>query len=135
MLLIIWLLVVTIFFVIFINTIINIKNENFPEKYTLIKSSLGSPLTSFYVNLFNINGFRIRGFYGKLYIYNQLLILKFFDRCIIISDFNDIKIEKQLLGNYLTLQYNEKYIKGTISNKQANKILKYFNGTKDETTK
>ena len=125
--LIVWLLGVIVFLTIFINIIASLKNNNFPEKYTDVKAELGKPLESFGVTITSINGLRLKGFYGRLEIYNDFLLLKFYDRCIRISEINNIKIDKQLFWKHLIINNNGKKIVCLVDDKKIEKIYTNFN--------
>ena len=125
--LIVWLIGVIIFLTIFINIIATLKNNNFPEKYTDVKAELGKPLESFGVSILSLNGIRVRGFNGKIEIYNNILVLKYSDRCLKITDINNIKIEKQLFWKHLIINNNGKNIVCLVDDKKIEKIYTNFN--------
>ena len=113
-----WLIVAIFLISVFKRIFSELYNKNFPYTYKEIQNNYGMPLESFRCPLVGVGDTNFRGFFAKFDIYNECIVVSSFGRCLVITDFNNIEINKVFLSYYINIKVGESKIKCNINKKQ-----------------
>lgn len=105
-----------------------ILSKNFPLKIKNIKKEFGEPLYLFrLLNIAEIGGVPVRGFYCNCSIYPEFIVVRFCGRALVVKKSSQIKFDNvKLFGSYIHFKTPESECKIRISQKQLEIITQFL---------
>jgi len=113
-----WLIFAVVFISVFKKIMSDLYSKNFPYTYKEIRDNYGTPIETFKCPLVSVGDMRFRGFFAKFDIYNDCIVISSFGRCLVITDFNNLEINKVFFTFYLKAKVGDSQVKCVINKKQ-----------------
>ena len=96
----------------------DLYNKNFPYTYKEIIANYGTPIESFRCPLVSVGNIRFRGFFAKIDIYNDCIVISSLGKSLVITDFSNLEINQVFFTFYLKAKVGDSQVRCVINKKQ-----------------
>ena len=101
------------------------NSKNLPSEFNYEYKIRKPPLHEIRAAITFIGHIHMRGFYGKIYVYPDELIIKFLKRCLVVKNPENIKIQKFLLSYLADFSVGEKFVQCSLNAEKAALLEKW----------